>query len=340
LSEQEFRALPIEEQLSTYKDASVYIDHPAYMSEVIVENPDAIYLIIEYLGGPYTNSEKHRMASLLFDYYTEKGVPREAIPILEAEEDPELRESYNILLERFKESPFIMVSPGKGDILPFTTNNAQAIAYINKMKDSMQTLTEEPIDEKVSFVGYTMGKEQEGSIPDYPRENIFNAGFIVHMGWLDISDSMAFEYMQEGKRLTADEAESLMTPPDYLNKDILPKQQVLGILKSAGLESDLEFPDYEHSTGTTLNVYGTIDEKNNKCIAGTIDLTNGAIEASAIPCYDHVDCCTQCIDAFTQSPDAIGPEVAQCGKFNSANQIGELCLEEFKSKPQTVEECR
>ncbi|MFQ5620692.1 MAG: hypothetical protein ACE5FT_02520 [Candidatus Nanoarchaeia archaeon] len=59
-----------------------------------------------------------------------------------------------------------------------------------------------------------------------------------------------------------------------------------------------------------------------------------------IACTPQVDCCKECLEAFQQSPDAIGVEAAQCGQFSSAKQMSQACITQFENSPKAVEACQ
>lgn len=50
-------------------------------------------------------------------------------------------------------------------------------------------------------------------------------------------------------------------------------------------------------------------------------------------------CCQECLEAFSQSPVAVGAEATQCGAFTTGKPISNKCLEYFQKNPQTVAEC-
>jgi len=51
-------------------------------------------------------------------------------------------------------------------------------------------------------------------------------------------------------------------------------------------------------------------------------------------------CCTECKNAFSESPIGVGPEMAKCGKFSTAQPLSEKCKAYFQNNPMTVSECR
>jgi hypothetical protein len=54
----------------------------------------------------------------------------------------------------------------------------------------------------------------------------------------------------------------------------------------------------------------------------------------------QTQCCQECIDAFGNSPVAMGESAAQCGQFTTGNPLLEECENYFKAEPQTVQECQ
>ena len=50
-------------------------------------------------------------------------------------------------------------------------------------------------------------------------------------------------------------------------------------------------------------------------------------------------CCQECLDAFSQSPVAVGKSGAQCGNFPTGQPISKACQEYFEQHPTTVAEC-
>lgn len=50
-------------------------------------------------------------------------------------------------------------------------------------------------------------------------------------------------------------------------------------------------------------------------------------------------CCRECLEAFSQSPVAVGAAGAQCGKFTTGKPLSEKCREYFESNPRTVAAC-
>ncbi|PHN06671.1 hypothetical protein CRP01_10265 [Flavilitoribacter nigricans DSM 23189 = NBRC 102662] len=50
-------------------------------------------------------------------------------------------------------------------------------------------------------------------------------------------------------------------------------------------------------------------------------------------------CCGECMEAFSQSPVAVGAAGANCGEFTTGKPISDRCREYFKNNPRTVAEC-
>jgi YHS domain-containing protein len=50
-------------------------------------------------------------------------------------------------------------------------------------------------------------------------------------------------------------------------------------------------------------------------------------------------CCQECLEAFSQSPAAVGAAGANCGEFTTAKPISAKCKDYFKNNPRTVAAC-
>src|SRR3989344_707005 len=50
-------------------------------------------------------------------------------------------------------------------------------------------------------------------------------------------------------------------------------------------------------------------------------------------------CCQECVDAFTQSPVAMGEEGAVCGQFTTGKPLSEACADYFEVNYQSVGSC-
>ncbi len=51
-------------------------------------------------------------------------------------------------------------------------------------------------------------------------------------------------------------------------------------------------------------------------------------------------CCQACIDAFSQSPVAVGEEGAVCGQFTTGKPLTEECKDYFEVNYQSVGSCK
>lgn len=51
------------------------------------------------------------------------------------------------------------------------------------------------------------------------------------------------------------------------------------------------------------------------------------------------ECCQQCLQAFSQSPVAIGPSAAACGHFMSSHPLSSQCEQYFQDASVTVDDC-
>ncbi|MBI2573366.1 hypothetical protein HYV86_05880 [Candidatus Woesearchaeota archaeon] len=51
------------------------------------------------------------------------------------------------------------------------------------------------------------------------------------------------------------------------------------------------------------------------------------------------DCCIECVNAFSQSPVAVGPSAAACGHFMSGYSMSTQCEEYFRDAAVTVDDC-
>jgi len=349
LTEEEFKTLSLNDQLNHYLESRYTIDRPAFMSAIILSHTDSLLLIFNYLEGGNSIEEKYEVAGLLFDLHISKGAPDNVLPFLESrreiETDPELKDYYSIIIGRLKETPFVEISPAKDTFLAFKTNDKLATEYLMKVKKIFQKEFTDSVDNHISFIGYTKGMKQEGYLPDYPKKNVFAITYVVHLDWVNYKDTVSFNYIKDGRELTAEEIVTFVKVPKYFNEKVLTLEEIENILEDAKLESPLNYENEFYRpkdiiNGTILNVYATINEKNNECAGGTMDLRTGKINVGVMPCFFHLDCCQQCKDAFSQSVESIGIQIAQCGVFSSSNPMGSYCADYFKKNPQTVEGCQ
>lgn len=77
-----------------------------------------------------------------------------------------------------------------------------------------------------------------------------------------------------------------------------------------------------------------------------INVLAGLLILSAIACNTSKkqedlasQCCRECLEAFSQSPVAVGAAAAQCGAFTTAKPMSDQCRAYFKDHPQTVAGC-
>ncbi|MEZ5041497.1 MAG: hypothetical protein R2828_16510 [Saprospiraceae bacterium] len=51
-------------------------------------------------------------------------------------------------------------------------------------------------------------------------------------------------------------------------------------------------------------------------------------------------CCKACLEAFNQSPVAVGPEGARCGSFTTAQALNKTCSDYFMTNVVMVGDCQ
>jgi len=54
---------------------------------------------------------------------------------------------------------------------------------------------------------------------------------------------------------------------------------------------------------------------------------------------DPAKCCDECVNAYSKSPVAYGPQGAKCGHFMTGNPISAECDTYFAGKNMTVTQC-
>ncbi len=50
-------------------------------------------------------------------------------------------------------------------------------------------------------------------------------------------------------------------------------------------------------------------------------------------------CCKECLEAFNQSPVAVGPEGAKCGSFGTGKPLSGRCAKYFQKNKKMVADC-
>lgn len=304
LTEENYNNLSLEEKFQIFINASQYIDTPPYVYENIAkEGEKVIPLILSYIESSAPVDKKGDVISLLVDvnkYFDLKNTKVEAFLLKKAENnsDPNLG-SYKFVLRMIRPEieKDVIITQIIGNTPAFYSNDEDIIDYVALIKEKIMQETgikQKELDNRFSIVGYAKGeKSSNGVLPLDNRTVIIS--FVTKIDWINFNDRIEFYFLNDyGTKISLEEIKQQIKVPFYFNINKLkPRSEIEKIVtaKDPRLELVILKPDNKYniridelSKQILLTVFGTIDKKQNKCIAGEINAITGDISVKNQPC--------------------------------------------------------
>jgi|SRR3989344_6031897 len=301
--------LSLEEKFEVFKKVSGYIDTPDYVEDGIAkEGKNAVPLVLNYIDSLHPSTKKIDAIYLLAQinkYYNIKGTEVEKFleQKIMIEKDKDILASYKSILESIQavetSQKIFLLAPAFGDNPAIYTDDESIIKYVELVKDTIMQETGmslEELNNRFNIVGYVKGERFMGRFPTQDIDNKTLAiSFVANVDWIDVRDYLEFAFLDvEGNEISLEKIKQEVKVPFYLKINKLKSRvEIEAVLKKTNLNLKIiTYSEPEHyqvildyiNKKIYAGVSGIINEKNNQCILGKVDLITGNLSLNNVAC--------------------------------------------------------